>query len=140
MKLKYTLLAAIGLAFAAGVHAQITVGVTVSATGPAASLGIPERNTVDLMPKEIAGQTMRYIVLDDQSDTTHAVMNIRRFVSEDRVDVVLGSTTTPNSLAMLDVAAESRTPMISWAASSQSHRYVASTSSAASATTAPTPR
>lgn len=118
MKLKHTLLAAIGLAFAAGVHAQITVGVTVSATGPAASLGIPERNTVDLMPKEIAGQTIRYVVLDDQSDTTHAVMNIRRFVSDDRVDVVLGSTTTPNSLAMIDVAAESRTPMISWAASS----------------------
>jgi branched-chain amino acid transport system substrate-binding protein len=119
MKLKHTLLAAISLAFAAGVHAQITVGVTVSATGPAASLGIPERNTVDLMPKEIAGQQIRYVVLDDQSDTTHAVMNIRRFVTDDKVDVVLGSTTTPNSLAMIDVAAESGTPMISWAASSR---------------------
>lgn len=119
MKLKHTLLAAISLAFAAGVHAQINVGVTVSATGPAASLGIPERNTVDLMPKEIAGQQIRYVVLDDQSDTTHAVMNIRRFVTDDKVDVVLGSTTTPNSLAMIDVAAESGTPMISWAASSR---------------------
>ncbi len=119
MKLKHTLLAAITLAFAAGAHAQITVGVTVSATGPAASLGIPERNTVDLMPKEIAGQQIRYVVLDDLSDTTHAVMNIRRFVTDDKVDVVLGSTTTPNSLAMIDVAAESQTPMISWAASSR---------------------
>jgi len=119
MKLRNTLTAAIGLAFAAGVHAQITVGVTVSATGPAASLGIPERNTVDLMPKEIAGQKINYIVLDDASDTTHAVTNIRRFVQQDRVDVVLGSTTTPNSLAMIDVAAESKTPMISWAASSR---------------------
>jgi branched-chain amino acid transport system substrate-binding protein len=119
MKLRNTLMAAIGLAFAAGVHAQITVGVTVSATGPAASLGIPERNTVDLMPKEIAGQKINYIVLDDASDTTHAVTNIRKFVQEDRVDVVLGSTTTPNSLAMIDVAAESKTPMISWAASSR---------------------
>ena len=118
MKLKHTLLAAISLAFSAGVYAQITVGVTVSATGPAASLGIPERNTVDLMPKEIGGQAIRYVVLDDQSDTTHAVMNTRRFVDEDRVDVVLGSTTTPNSLAMIDVVAEARTPMISWAASS----------------------
>lgn len=119
MKLKHTLLAAVSLAFAAGAYAQITVGVTVSATGPAASLGIPERNTVDLMPKEIAGQSIRYIVLDDQSDTTHAVMNIRRFVTDDKVDIVLGSTTTPNSLAMIDVAAESGTPMISWAASSR---------------------
>lgn len=119
MKLKHTLLAAISLAFATGAYAQITVGVTVSATGPAASLGIPERNTVDLMPKEIAGQQIRYVVLDDQSDTTHAVMNIRRFVTDDKVDVVLGSTTTPNSLAMIDVAAEAQTPMISWAASSR---------------------
>jgi branched-chain amino acid transport system substrate-binding protein len=119
MKLKNALMAAIGLAFAAGVNAQITVGVTVSATGPAASLGIPERNTVALMPQQIAGQSVRYIVLDDASDTTHAVKNIRKLVDEDKVDVVLGSTTTPNSLAMIDVAAESKTPMISWAASSR---------------------
>ena len=120
MKLKNTLLAALTLAFAAGaVHAQITVGVTVSATGPAASLGIPERHTVDLMPKEIAGQQVTYIVLDDASDTTSAVKNIRKLVSEDKVDVVLGSTTSPNSLAMIDVAAETQTPMIAWAASSR---------------------
>ncbi len=120
MKLKKTLLAALGLAFAASAaHAQITVGVTVSATGPAASLGIPERNTVALMPQEIAGQRINYIILDDASDTSSAVKNIRKLVSEDRVDVVLGSTTTPNSLAMIDVAAETRTPMISWAASSR---------------------
>lgn len=119
MKLRNTLMAAIGLAFAAGVHAQITVGVTVSATGPAASLGIPERNTIALMPQEIAGQKVNYIVLDDASDTTTAVKNIRKLVSEDKVDVVLGSTTSPNSLAMIDVAAESKTPMISMAASSR---------------------
>ncbi len=119
MKLKSTLIA-IGLAFAAtAAHAQINVGVTVSATGPAASLGIPERNTVALMPQEIGGQKINYIVLDDASDTTQAVKNIRKLVDEDKVDVVLGSTTTPNSLAMIDVAAESRTPMISWAASSR---------------------
>ncbi|WP_114648973.1 ABC transporter substrate-binding protein [Pseudothauera hydrothermalis] len=120
MKLKNTLLAVLGLAFAASAaHAQIKVGVTVSATGPAASLGIPERNTVALMPQEIAGQKINYIVLDDASDTTTAVKNIRKLVSEDKVDVVLGSTTSPNSLAMIDVAAESQTPMISWAASSR---------------------
>ena len=119
MKLKSTLLAAMTLAFATVAQAEIKVGVTVSATGPAASLGIPERNTVDLMPKEIGGQKITYIVLDDASDTTSAVKNIRKLVSEDKVDVVLGSTTSPNSLAMIDVAAESKTPMISWAASSR---------------------
>ncbi len=96
--------------------AQIKVGVVVSATGPAASLGIPERNTVALMPKEIGGKKIEYLVLDDESDTTSAVKNTRKLVSEDKVDVIIGSTVTPNSLAMINVAAESETPMISMSA------------------------
>ncbi len=35
--------------------ADVKIGVTLSATGPAASLGIPEKNTIALLPKEIAG-------------------------------------------------------------------------------------
>ncbi|CAN5844333.1 ABC transporter substrate-binding protein [soil metagenome] len=100
-------------------HADINVGVTVSATGPAASLGIPEKNTIALMPQTIGGQKVNYIVLDDASDTTQAVSNARKLVTESKVDVILGSTTTPNSLAMIDVAAESQTPMISMAASAR---------------------
>jgi branched-chain amino acid transport system substrate-binding protein len=100
-------------------QAQIRVGVTLSATGPAASLGIPEKNTFALMPRVIAGQKVEYIVLDDASDTTTAVKNTRKLISEDKVDVVIGSTITPNSLAMIDVAAEGETPMISMAASSR---------------------
>ena len=119
MKLRTSLMAAIGLAFATAAQADINVGVTVSATGPAASLGIPEKNTVALMPTTIAGEKINYIVLDDASDTTSAVKNVRKLTSEDKVDVVLGSTTTPNSLAMIDVAAESGTPMISMAASAR---------------------
>jgi branched-chain amino acid transport system substrate-binding protein len=99
--------------------ADINVGVTLSATGPAASLGIPEKNTLALLPKVIAGQKINYIVLDDASDTTTAVKNSRKLISEDKVDVVLGSTTTPNSLAMIDVLAESETPMISMASSAR---------------------
>ena len=57
--------------------ADINVGVTVSATGPAASLGIPEKNTIALMPRTIAGEKVNYIVLDDASDTTTAVGLIR---------------------------------------------------------------
>lgn len=119
MKLKHTLLAAIGLAFAAAAQADINVGVVVSATGPAASLGIPEKNTIGLMPTMLGGQKVNYIVLDDGSDTTTAVKNIRKLLSEDKVDLVLGSTVTPNSLAMIDVAAEAATPMISLAASAR---------------------
>ncbi|MCE9657857.1 MAG: ABC transporter substrate-binding protein [Burkholderiales bacterium] len=113
------LVVAIGLAAAATlVNADINVGVTVSATGPAASLGIPEKNTIALMPQTIGGQKVNYIVLDDASDTVKSVANARKLISEDKVDILLGSTTTPNSLAMIDVAAESQTPMISMAASS----------------------
>ena len=107
--------AGIGLAQAQ----TIKVGVTVSATGPAASLGIPERNTFALMPKTIGGKPVEYLILDDASDTTTAVKNTRKLISEDKVDVIVGSTITPNSLAMIDIAAETETPMISMAASSR---------------------
>ncbi|MEO7335688.1 MAG: branched-chain amino acid ABC transporter substrate-binding protein, partial [Caldimonas sp.] len=58
------------LVTAGAARADINVGVTVSATGPAASLGIPEKNTIALMPTTIGGQKVNYILLDDASDTT----------------------------------------------------------------------
>ena len=97
--------------------AQIKVGVTISTTGPAASLGIPERNAVALMPRTIDGKSIEYIVLDDASDPVNAVQNTRKLIADDKVDIVLGSTTTPNSLAMIDVVAEAKTPMIAIASS-----------------------
>ena len=119
MKHRIRLLAIAVLAMAGTAQADINVGVTVSATGPAASLGIPEKNTIALMPKTIAGQKVNYIVLDDASDTTAAVSNTRKLITENKVDIILGSTTTPNSLAMIDVVAEAQTPMISMAASAR---------------------
>jgi branched-chain amino acid transport system substrate-binding protein len=97
--------------------AQIKVGVTLSATGPAASLGLSEKNAFSVMPTTIAGQKVEYIVLDDASDPVAAVKNTRKLISEDKVDIVLGSTTSPNSLAMVDVVAEAQTPMIAMASS-----------------------
>jgi len=97
--------------------AQIKIGVTVSATGPAASLGIPEKNAFAVMPSEIAGQKVEYIILDDATDPVAAVKNTRKLISEDKVDIVLGSTISPNSLAMVDVVSEAQTPMISMASS-----------------------
>jgi branched-chain amino acid transport system substrate-binding protein len=111
------LLAAALLAVGAGTAvADITVGINVSATGPAASLGMPEKNTFALVPTTVAGQKINLVVLDDASDTTTAVKNAKKFVSENKVDVIIGSTITPASLAMVDVAAEAETPMISMAA------------------------
>jgi branched-chain amino acid transport system substrate-binding protein len=116
MNLKSLLAVAVTAAFAGQALADINVGVVVSATGPAASLGIPEKNTFALMPTSIGGEKINYIILDDASDTTTAVKNTRKLLTEDKVDVIVGSTITPNSLAMIDIAAEAETPMISMAA------------------------
>ena len=122
MKLSRTttaLAAAIAFALAVPAQADITVGITVSATGPAASLGIPQKNTMELLPATIGGEKVKWVLLDDASDTTKAVTNAKKLVTEDKVDVIIGSSTTPNSLAMREVAADSGTPMISLAASAQ---------------------
>ncbi len=118
-KLLPVVVGAVALFAAIAAQADINVGVTLSATGPAASLGIPEKNTFELLPATIAGEKVNWIILDDGSDTTKAVTNTRKLISEDKVDVIVGSTITPNSLAMVDVVADAETPMISMAASSR---------------------
>jgi branched-chain amino acid transport system substrate-binding protein len=118
-KLVTALAAAFSFGVAATALADINVGVTVSATGPAASLGIPEKNTFDLLPTTIGGEKINWIVLDDGSDTTKAVQNAKKLIGENKVDVLLGSTITPASLAMIDTAVEGETPMISMAASAR---------------------
>jgi branched-chain amino acid transport system substrate-binding protein len=120
MQSKIRALAA-GLALAAASFAaqaqDIVIGSVLSLTGPGASLGIPERNTIELLPTSIAGRKIRYVVLDDATDTTTAVRNARKLVTEDRVDVIIGPTVTPTSLALLEVIGPAETPMISLAGS-----------------------
>ena len=99
--------------FAAGAaHAEITIGVSLGTTGPGASLGIPYRNAFQLVPKTLGGEPVRYIVIDDESKPDNAARNARKFVSEDRVDAMMGSTGVPSAVAMAQVAAESRTPLV----------------------------
>jgi branched-chain amino acid transport system substrate-binding protein len=111
--------AALGLAgFSGRAMAQapeITLGITISITGPAAALGIPIRNTVEILPTEIAGVKVRPIVLDDAGDPTAATTNARRFVSQDKVDVLMGSSTTPPGIAVSNVAFEAGVPHFSFA-------------------------
>jgi branched-chain amino acid transport system substrate-binding protein len=90
-------------------HADITIGVSISLTGPTSALGIPTKNGIDLWPKSIAGEKLNVILLDDATDPTQGVKNARRFVTEDKVDVIVGSVATPIALAMSDVAAEGKT-------------------------------
>ncbi|MEA2863905.1 MAG: branched-chain amino acid transport system substrate-binding protein, partial [Bradyrhizobium sp.] len=89
---------------------EITIGITISTTGPAAALGIPERNALEFVPKEIGGVPLKVIVLDDGGDPTNATTNARRFVTESKADVIMGSSTTPPAIAISNVANEAGIP------------------------------
>ncbi len=106
------LLAAASLGLAAPACAEINVGITVSATGNGAPLGGPQKNTVPLLPQTIAGEKVNYIALDDATDPTQASKNVRRFVAENKVDAIIGSSITPNTLAIMDIAVEAKTPLL----------------------------
>src|ERR1700716_2037997 len=116
MKKSYLSAAAIGACLAlAGVPAmaqsnEIVIGITVTTTGPAAALGIPERNALEFVPKEIGGTPLKVIVLDDGGDPTNATTNARRFVTESKADIIMGSSTTPPSVAVSNVANEAGIP------------------------------
>src|SRR6201985_2172053 len=89
---------------------EITIGITVTTTGPAAALGIPERNALEFVPKEIGGVPLKVIVLDDGGDPTAATTNARRFVTESKADIIMGSSTTPPTIAVSTVANEAGIP------------------------------
>src|SRR4051812_29587345 len=89
---------------------EIVIGITITTTGPAAALGIPERNSLEFVAKEIGGVPLKVIVLDDGGDPTAATTNARRFVTESKADIIMGSSTTPPSIAVSNVAAEANIP------------------------------
>ena len=94
---------------------EITIGISISTTGPAAALGVPERNALEFVPKEIGGVPLKLIVLDDGGDPTNATTNARRFVTESKADVIIGSSTTPPTIAISNVANEAGIPHIALA-------------------------
>src|ERR1700682_3318996 len=91
---------------------EIIIGISISTTGPAAALGIPERNALDFVTKEIAGVPLKVIVLDDGGDPTNATTNARRFVTESKADIIMGSSSTPSTIAVSNVANEAGIPHI----------------------------
>jgi branched-chain amino acid transport system substrate-binding protein len=110
-----TLIAALisaGALFAQAAQAEVTVGVTLGATGPGASLGVHYKNAFQLMPKTLGGEPVKYIILEDGSDATNAGKNARKLITEDKVDVVMGSNGVPSSLQIAQVATETQTPYL----------------------------
>jgi branched-chain amino acid transport system substrate-binding protein len=100
------------LCFSTAAFAQIRIGLMVSATGPTSAIGIPQKNTGDILPKKIGDVSVEYISLEDGGDTTRAVQNIKKLVQENNIDALIGPSTTPNALAILDVIAEAKVPMM----------------------------
>src|SRR3982750_1881788 len=92
--------------------AEVTIGITTTTTGPGAALGIPERNALEFVPKEIGGVPLKVIVLDDGGDPTTATTNARRFVTESKADIIMGSALTPPTIAVSNVANEAGIPHI----------------------------
>ncbi len=109
---------ALGLALAAaapGARAEIHIGVTLSTTGPGASLGIPAEQALKMWPAEMAGEKLRLTILNDNTDTTTAARNAQRLISEEKVDIIIGSSVTPTSLAVVETAGAAQVPVMSLA-------------------------
>ena len=116
MKFKTKLIAAtVTTAFCSLINpawADINIGVSLALTGPGSGLGIPMQNQLKLFPKTIGGEKVNLIVLDDASDPGKGASNARRFVTEDKVDLILGSCITAVAAAMSDIATEAGTVQI----------------------------
>lgn len=115
MSLRKFLAAAVGtlLAACSGLAlAQLKVGVISSATGPTAVVGIPQKNSVALLPKKIGDTSVEYIQYDDASDPTQAVQLAKRLISEQNIDVLIGPSGSPNAMAVLPLVAENGLPML----------------------------
>jgi branched-chain amino acid transport system substrate-binding protein len=100
------------LGWAGAALADIIVGVSVSMTGPGASLGLPISNSFSLLPKAIGAETVRYILVDDASDPTTGAKVVNRFATEDKVDVIIGSSTVPVAIGQGGAANESRIALL----------------------------
>ncbi len=103
------LLAALGCV---AVQAQMKVGVISSATGPTAVVGIPQKNTVALLPKKIGNIDVDYTYFDDASDSTQTVALVKKLLTEEKVDVIIGPSGSPNAMGALQFVAEAKTPML----------------------------
>jgi len=104
--------AAIALLCSTAAFGQVKVGLMVSATGPTSAIGIPQKNTGDMLPKKIGDATVEYIQLEDGGDTTRAVQNVKKLIQENNIDALIGPSTTPNALAILDFIADAKVPMM----------------------------
>ena len=107
-----TVFAAVAFFCSFAAFGQVKVGLMVSATGPTSAIGIPQKNTGDLLPRKVGDATVEYIQLEDGGDSTRAVQNVKKLIQDNHIDALIGPSTTPNALAILDFIAEAKVPMM----------------------------
>ncbi|WP_211167234.1 ABC transporter substrate-binding protein [Aromatoleum evansii] len=105
-------LSGLALAAALSANAQVRIGVVSSATGPTALVGIPQKNTVPLLPAKIGDLSVEYIALDDASDPTASVTAVKKLISEQNVDAIIGPSGSPNAMGVIQFVAEAGVPLL----------------------------
>jgi branched-chain amino acid transport system substrate-binding protein len=105
------------------------VGMFLSVTGPASSLGIPERDTALMVAEQVnkAGgikgpdgkmHPLEVIIEDDKSEPNAAVLAVKKLIEEQKVPVIVGGTSSGASVAVIETVTQAKIPFISLAASS----------------------
>src|SRR6195256_2225081 len=114
--------AALVLSVSASFGADITAGFVTSLSGPGASIGIPYEKGIlagYAYADKVGDHKIKLIRLDDASDPSAATRNARKLVEEEKVDVLMGTSGVPGTIAMVVVATETKTPIISLTPASQ---------------------
>jgi len=99
----------------------IKIGAVLSVTGPAAFLGDPELKTLQMYVEDInakggvLGRNLELVYYDDGSDANKANGFTKRLIDNDKVDVVIGGTTTGATMSMVPLLTKAETPFISLA-------------------------
>ena len=110
---RFLSIAAAALLLAPGsAFAQVKIGLMVSATGPTTAIGTPQKNTGELLPTRIGLISVEYVQYDDGGDTTRGVQNAKKLLQEHNIDALIGPSTTPIALAILDLVAEAKVPLM----------------------------
>jgi len=116
LRLAAIVAASAALSVSTSFGADITVGFVTSLSGPGASIGIPYEKGIlasHAYAEKIGDHKIKLIRLDDASDPSAATRNARKLVEEEKVDVLMGTSGVPGTTAMMVVAVETKTPMIS---------------------------
>ena len=74
---------------------------------------------MELVPQMLGGQKVHYIYLDDASDPATAVQNVKRLISQDNIDVLIGPSVTPPTIAVIETIAEAKVPIITFGSTSR---------------------